>query len=100
MHTNTLLFQVLELRDSEHCQQRGEEEGGDFFLQGRMIWGSSKLHTCLPKCLDQTRGTQMAEADKGVSYCVGFVFFFLSPRRCFEFVCEGRVRGEEDNCIV
>lgn len=28
------------------------------------------------------------------------VFFFLSPQHCFEFVCEGRVRGEEDNCIV
>lgn len=58
-------------------QQRGEEEGGDCFLQGRMMWGRSKLHACLPKCLDQTKGTQMAEADKGVSYCVGFFFFFL-----------------------
>lgn len=67
-----------------------------------MIWGRSKLHTCLPKRLDQTRGTQMAEADKGVSYCVGFLFFcfFFSPRHCFEFVCEGRVRGEEDDYIV
>lgn len=63
-----------------------------------MMWGRSKLHTCLPKRLDQTKGAQMAEADKGVSYCV--VFWFFSPGHCFEFVCEGRVRGEEDNYIV
>lgn len=49
----------------------------DVFLQGRMILGRSKLRTCLPKYLDQTKGTQMAEADKGVSYCCVFLFFFL-----------------------
>lgn len=49
----------------------------DFFLQGRMILGRSKRCTCLPKYLDQTKGTQMAEADKGVSYCFVLYFFFL-----------------------
>ena len=67
----------------------------DFFLQGRMILGRSKRCTCLPKYLDQTKGTQMAEADKGVSYC--FVLYFFSAQYCFEFVCERGVREEEDN---
>ena len=57
--------------------------------------GRSKLRTCLPAYLDQTRGTQMAEADKGVSYCFVFVLFF-SAQCCFEFVCERGVGGEED----
>lgn len=63
----------------------------DFFVQGRMLLGRGKLHTCLPKYLDQPKGTQMAEADKGVSYCVVF-----SAQDCFEFVFE---RGEEDNYV-
>lgn len=63
----------------------------DFSVQGRMILGRSRLRTCLPKYLDQPKGTQMAEADKGVSYCVVF-----SARDCFELVCE---REEEDNYV-
>lgn len=65
----------------------------DFFLQGRMLLGRSKLCICLPKHLDQAKGTQMAETDKGVSYCV----VFFSAWYCFEFVCEHWVREEEGN---
>lgn len=64
-----------------------------------MILGRSKLHTCLPKYLDQTKGTQMAEADKGVSYCFVLPFFFFPTRYCFAFVCERGARREEGDYV-